>query len=406
MGREEWKKKPETGLYFCIDEFPPSPQRFLRLLEVLSQIGYTTIFVEWGGSFPWSLDERFSDHYAYPPDAVYAIEEKSKDLGMTLVPIFPVLGCMRRFLSIPAYSHLRANKDAVELLDSANPGSQKFLEDLLDDMLALIPKTSYVLIPDTGLEMKGAAVSRTGFLQHIRRLATVLNDRGIRPIFRIANAGDWGADNLDWMLACGDLVANRSVWSDLNFRHALPAFTEPRTKSLFWLERNLDEDEIACPYIENASWAHMLTMKKRRSAADITEPFIEICLDIIATIQRDTVHSELTDQLDHSIEIRKTIASFDKSVSECWNKSRMLRELLYRMTVNCQCRERYFMDGLGLIDEQKNNINQCISFGRILKTGLAGRVNMAWLDHWINTRLAPLHEELSSIESRVLQLGT
>ena len=394
-----------NGLYFRIDEFPPSPQRFLKLLEVLRHIGYTTIFAEWGGSFPWSLDERFSDHYAYPPDAVYAIEEKSNKLGMTLVPVFPVLGGMRQFLSVPAYSHLRAKEHAAGLLDYTNPGSYKFLEDLLDDMLALIPNTSNVLIPDTGLEMEGDAATRAGFLQHIRRLVPGLSDRGIRPIFRITIAGVWDADGLVWMLGCGDLVADRSIWNDLILRHALPVFKELRTESLLWLERNMDEDEIEFPKIENASWARMLTMKNQRNVPDITEPFIETCLDVIDSIQSNTTHAELSDQLDDSAEIRKTIVAFDKSVSECWKKLRTLRELLYGMTVNCQCRARYFMDGLGLIDEQKNRINQCVGFGKALRDGLAGRVNMEWLDQWMNTRLAPLHEELSIVESRVLQLG-
>jgi hypothetical protein len=405
MGIERHKEQSETGLYFCLDEFPPSPQRLVELLGMVRRIGFTSIFVEWGDSFPWSLDERFSGRHTYPPDAVQAIEEKCRDLGVTLVPVFPILGGMQRFLSIPAYSHLRAEEDDVGLLDYTNPGAHKFLEDLLDDMLALIPSTSIVLIPDTGIEVTGEATSQTGSQRHLRRLASVLHDRGIRPLFRLTATGAWGVDDLAWMISCGDLTANCSVWKELNHRHVLPEFSELRPAPLFWYEQYLDNNEIAYPNIKNASWARMLTIKNQRKEPDITGPFIEMCFDLITSLQRDTEHTESSDQSDFSFEIRKTVAAFDESVSACWQRLRAIREMLYKMTVNCQCRTRFFTEGIGLINEQKTEINQCAGIGQVLNAGLAGRVDMEWLDQWMNTRLSPLREELSIVESRILQLG-
>lgn len=142
--------KENRAFYYAPGMFPPKPERLLELVEFFSHSGYSPLIIDWGGLFPWSIDERFQNPMAYTEQVICELSARLKRLGTEHVPVLPAGPNMSCFLSLPAYRFLRWDDDDPDILDPAAPGAAKFVCDLLDDIVALLPDLRSIFLHITG----------------------------------------------------------------------------------------------------------------------------------------------------------------------------------------------------------------------------------------------------------------
>ena len=126
-----------TAVDFRLNEFPPVPERLLNLTNMFARSGFNHIVIDWGPMFPWSIDERFRSGYAYTEKVIDSFCRRAKALGLGISMRIPFGGGFGCFLRYPGYHSLRSSGSGS--INPETPGGAKFVCDLLDDALSLIP---------------------------------------------------------------------------------------------------------------------------------------------------------------------------------------------------------------------------------------------------------------------------
>jgi hypothetical protein len=135
------------GTTFTLDlrGIAPKPERLLSVVDEIAESGHCALVVDWGESFPWSIEERLSNG-ALPEELVGAVGGHCRRLGLKLSTVRRAV-LPAAFAGLPSYRHLyRASLDPVESEWSA--GLIKLLSDLFDDMVALLPHSGLVWLTD------------------------------------------------------------------------------------------------------------------------------------------------------------------------------------------------------------------------------------------------------------------
>ncbi len=135
----------ETALYFEPWRFQPKTERLFELFDCFRRFGYKTAIVDWRGLFPWS-EYKFRNRFAYSEHALVEIHRRAAEAGLQLVCRLSWGGGMGSFLSHPGYRHLRLREHDPDVINIDAPGAMKFLTDLLDDMVALLPELAGIYL--------------------------------------------------------------------------------------------------------------------------------------------------------------------------------------------------------------------------------------------------------------------
>lgn len=141
------------GLYLDLRVLPPTPQRLFEIIDLAGRCGFVRLAVDWGASFPWSLDERFRAAHAYPEEVVAGLGRRAALLGMELIQVAPAPGCLDFVHRLPGFRHLfRADGEMVEL-DLAAAGGLKLYQDLVEELLELPPGSREVALAPPASEL-------------------------------------------------------------------------------------------------------------------------------------------------------------------------------------------------------------------------------------------------------------
>lgn len=97
--------------------------------------GYGSALIDWGASFPWTIDEKLSLFPHLDEKTVTAFG--SRNSGAEIIPVIPFAGGMEFILSFPSYTHLRF-KDSVSVINPETPGAMLLIESIIDDYLSLL----------------------------------------------------------------------------------------------------------------------------------------------------------------------------------------------------------------------------------------------------------------------------
>lgn len=207
---------PKRGVHLDLKGLPPTPERLVELLNVFAAARYNVVLVEWEDSFPWTVDERFRSHTAYTPEDVALFCKAAADLRLELIPLVQCLGHMETPLSVPGYEHLREVPDNESGLNPLAPGARELIQNMVDDVLRLMPGTSHIHLggdeartfgkhPDTreyiAKHGKGAL-----YLHHITPILDTLNERNVRPILWHDMMIDWDSAALTSLASKSDLM--------------------------------------------------------------------------------------------------------------------------------------------------------------------------------------------------------
>ncbi len=206
----------KRGVHLDLKGLPPTPKRFVELLKLFAAARYNVVLVEWEDSFPWTVDERFRSPTAYTADDVARFVKTAAELGIDLIPLVQCLGHMENPLSVKGYEHLRELPDIESGLNPLAPGARELIQDMVDDVLKLMPDTKHFhlggdeartfgLHPDTKAYIEKHGKGKL-YLHHVEPILDALNRRGVRPILWHDMMVDWESDSLRALAAKCDLM--------------------------------------------------------------------------------------------------------------------------------------------------------------------------------------------------------
>jgi hexosaminidase len=209
---------PVRCLHLDLKGLPPTSERLLSLLDLLAAARYNAVLVEWEDMFPWTCDTRFRCETAYTPEDVVRFRDKAKVLGIEIIPLVQCLGHMQTPLKFPEYAHLRELPDHYDVLNPLAEGARVLVEDMIDDILALLPDVKHFHLggdeawtfgshPDTKafIEEHGKGAL---YMYHVEPLLDKLLARDIRPILWHDMMTEWDSASLHKIREKADLC----VW--------------------------------------------------------------------------------------------------------------------------------------------------------------------------------------------------
>mgnify|MGYP000860511194 CR=1 FL=1 len=209
---------PLRGAHLDLKGMPPTSARLLELPALLAAARYNVVLVEWEDAFPWTTDVRFRSPTAYAPETVRRFAAAARTHGLEVIPLVQCLGHMETPLGVPGAERLREAEDDPTTLNPLAPGARELVENMVDDVLRLLPETRYFHLGGDEARRLGAhpgtaeyiAAHGKGalYLQHVGPILDRLNARGVRPVLWHDMMVEWDDDALRALAPRCDLM----VW--------------------------------------------------------------------------------------------------------------------------------------------------------------------------------------------------
>lgn len=208
----------KRGIHMDLKGVPATANRMVELLRLFAAMRYNVVLIECEDSFPWTVDKRFRSPTAYTPEDIARFVKTAKELGLELIPLVQCLGHMENPLSVEGYEHLREIPEIEAGLNPLATGARDLIQDMVDDLLALMPDTKYFHLGGDEARTFGknpetrAYIEKHGkgalYMHHVEPILDSLNARGIRPILWHDMMIDWDGDALLALAGKADLM----VW--------------------------------------------------------------------------------------------------------------------------------------------------------------------------------------------------
>ena len=358
----------------------PTPQRLLRLVEDLPRAGIDLCAVCFGETFPWSLDRRFTAERAYSEDFMVIAHRTAIENNMVLIPELPLFVGMSPFLAHAAYAHMRRCGD-VDALDCESAGAVKFAEDLLDDLLSLLPDLRTVLIrvePFGGTGSSEGGGLREAETELLERTVSTLADRGVSSLLRFTDLESQlpvGTDRIrahtvDLAAGCCDGTCE---WGEVDVRSFAPDFCDSPRRLL-----------VAIPPAAGSIEYHMDRL--------------------VAAFSPDSRPPEACESLSGCSRLREQADRLGRLVDDGWKNARRAREELVSAGLRREHREHALGVSVRLIKALQESMVEFDSAAAGLAAGLRDRVHPDSLREWLSRQGEPLREELALLQARLRQL--
>jgi len=206
----------KRGIHLDLNGLPPTAKRMVDLLQLFAGMRYNVVLVEWGDTFPWTVDQRFRSPTAFSTREIAIFVKTAADLGLELIPLVQCLGHMENPLSVKGYEGLREIPDIEAGLNPLAPGARELIQNMVDDVLALMPGVKHVHLGGDEARTFGkntetsAYIEKHGkgalYLHHVEPILNTLNDRDLRPILWHDMMTDWDSDALTALAGKADLM--------------------------------------------------------------------------------------------------------------------------------------------------------------------------------------------------------
>ena len=97
----------------------------------------TGLIINWGRSFPWSIDDRLSLVNHFDEKTIKSVNERIILNKCEIIPLVPLFGGFEFLLSFPSYLYLRIEKNNCSILNPKAAGSVSVIESIVEDYKAL-----------------------------------------------------------------------------------------------------------------------------------------------------------------------------------------------------------------------------------------------------------------------------
>lgn len=132
--------------YYDFSTFPVNDSIVLKMIDSAANSGFKMIFINFGSSFPWSLDNICLSKYSYPEKLIEKIVNICRQYEITLVPVLSIMIDNDFILRAKHYNYLINVDRKITGLDPSSVGTGKFIEELIDDIFSILVSSDYLLI--------------------------------------------------------------------------------------------------------------------------------------------------------------------------------------------------------------------------------------------------------------------
>lgn len=205
---------PDLSIHLNLKTLRPTSERLRELVALFGEWGYTALYIEWGGGFPWTTDERFRGEGAYSEELVVGLKREAASRGIALNAVFPSPSSLDFAARIPAYHHLFRWEHSRPFLDLLSPAGRKFHGDLVEDFLALVPEPGEVMIDYPG----GASTSK-----ELGSLAEPFHERRVSVTLRFQERAEATGKRIEELSSLFDRFVIPVVGSPAKTASHLPA---------------------------------------------------------------------------------------------------------------------------------------------------------------------------------------
>lgn len=117
--------------------FQPTPEHLAELVRTVASFRINALFIEWGESFPWHLDQRMRGANYYGEDVVKGIGELARGFSISPVPMLAHGGLPRALLRVPGFSTLAEFDCSERAIEEHGSAAVRLSADLVDDIAAI-----------------------------------------------------------------------------------------------------------------------------------------------------------------------------------------------------------------------------------------------------------------------------
>ncbi len=136
----------ESIPYYDFSYFPVNDDILLKLIDSAVNSGFKMIFINFGDSFPWSLDNVITSEFAYSEKLIDKIVNICRQYDIILVPVLSIMIDSDFILRDRRYNYLINEDRKINGLDPSATGVGNFIEELIDDIYSILVDSEYLLI--------------------------------------------------------------------------------------------------------------------------------------------------------------------------------------------------------------------------------------------------------------------
>lgn len=358
--------------YYDFSHFPVSDDILLKIIDSAVNNKLEMIFINFGSSFPWSLESIISSDFVFSEKLIEKIVNTCRLSNIILVPVLSIMIDSDFILRDGKYKYMLNADRIINGLDPSFTGAHKFIEELIDDIFSILMYSKYLLIelpPDELVERS----TGNNMICLLKRLAETL-----------------GTNKINLMLACHSANESSYINEKLN---GIPVFSMIPEKKIqifkgFSYQLSIKKTKIV---IKNINYK-VFCLKG-------TEDFIiphnadYIVFDINTIIEDKNINKKNLENID----------SFFYNLDFVWiwiRKSRENLSLIYRNTD--QIHRTIFL----------RSINKLAGIYTILKElsviiieSLEKDYQPGVLKQWIDSKMDSVYIQLSELELIAGQIG-
>jgi hexosaminidase len=430
-------------LHLDLKGVPPTFERLLALLDVITAARYNAVLIEWEDMFPWSFNPQMQSPTAYTPDQVRQLMRACSDRGIEVIPLVQCLGHMEMPLSLPEYASMREVPGRSDVLYVLAKGAGELVEQMIDDVLCLCPDIKYFHLggdeawtfgthPDTQ-----AFIERHGkdtlYMQHIQPLIDHLSHLDIRPILWHDMMVMWPQQQLQSLAQQVDLMfwaymghpadvdencshharhldrfkqCGVRLWCAGAFKGAdqcdgdLPDFSNRHINALAW----------ATLHSTNTFVGAVATGWSRYNTCSVQTCPIDASLDTLVDVglifhdgptagqHINTWQAALqkTGQLSVFKQCQQTLARLCHARKHAWENVALLRQL--QVTARQDSRRLNSPDLIKCFGYLQEHLDALSAAGQQMRRVFAGLIPGIWIDRYLDERALPLFEEMCALK--------
>ncbi|MEW5814342.1 MAG: hypothetical protein AB1798_02960 [Spirochaetota bacterium] len=428
------------GLYLDLSVLPYTAERLKDIINLCYGLRFNTLVVEWGSNFPWRLDKRFSSDYAYSDSTVHEWVAFAGKRGIEIIPYIACLKAIHCTFGLQSYSPLFESCNQPDFAGGIEPGTRKFMEDIIDDILSLNPGCRRIMVgfdsinPSGSSEILNTARFNQGkgregdegkttwiacFNSLLKPLVEYCSSRKVKPLVFLPSEGrdifiklwterESAACVVDSRLIGEvELPSTRTaeIWSALR----LPAAdTDTLLKAIVTQCRELHAKGVA-------GILAVIDYSGRYSGLKcVPIDVYTACLPVISSLLWDYNSSTTMDLAKdrllfftnaHSAQEREKIFLVLAEFLNCsWKSIRQLKETFIRCTLESPYRKQHYMYAKRLKASLQDWIHSSEEIEQRLYALFSNVIDETALRRFAAEYLEPIREEFSQLETRLRQL--
>ncbi len=132
---KDWPTMPFRALHLDFSGMLPNEEAQKEFLARASLHKYNAVLVQYGASFPFRFLQDEAEESGVTLEILKEFQEEAHNLGLQVIPLFPVDGSWEFLLERDEYKAFRRISGDARFLDYSNPKAQKLAKELLKELL-------------------------------------------------------------------------------------------------------------------------------------------------------------------------------------------------------------------------------------------------------------------------------